>query len=1499
MSTEVSGALMIGTGVDTSGIEEGAQQIELSLTQLGERASTAGASIQEAFANIPTVTNIDFTANFSSVEEAGNYIGEMYAEVARVIRLNQEGLNELSVKYKEAAKAADMYRNVPSMQEKYKEAVQQKDALKQLIEARKEAIAQAQSQETELGKVEKKILANAQANEKAANSTMNLRTRIRELTMEAAALRDAAQEQGQELDKSTGRYREIIEEIGRLKDIQGDIQSAGSVFANDENQFAGVLSGLNGLVGGFTAAQGAVALFGAENEDLQKIMLKVQSLMSITMGLQQVQQTLNKDSAFSLVTLNSLKTWWNKLLVVGAGAQATETAATEAHIAAATGDAVAETADATATEAAAVAKQTKAAASGEAAVAEGVDTVATGANAVAAGAGATANIGLAGAFRMVGAAIASIPVFGWIAAAIGVLIGVISHFVSESNKMEEQVKEKNELLKDSREAYIKAKVGIDDYTRRIDNFNGTAAEEKALVEKLNSEYGAQMGMHKTLAEWKDTLASKGEAYCRALEQEAVAQAYLNKYVEANIHLLEVRESIKSGKYHHWYNTKYGDQKADDEARRAAEAEVERYRQEYENAIAQANSIRQEGGLNLNFDLTPTTTPKGKGGGGGGSSAPTFDANAAAREQRKALEDYVAQVKSFIREANATVTDYEIQMQAEGLGRELMQIRISSEQRIDEWKRTLREQAELKKQMLHDIYMTKQGATEDKWEASDAGKMSIEDYMKEFLHGTDLSQIVDNIDLAKQLRDRLQDDDPAKAWLSRYVAEVEFAERQATEMRQKYYDQWVQEYGTVEQRIEKLNREWAKKLSTMPTEYLHNAIKQMNAEFAALESADFKKSINWESVFGDLGKQSLSTLQYNLDKIKAYFASNKDSMGATEIKDYQEAITKMEEGIASRNPFVALHKSIKDIGNAKTEFVAALQAWHDAQDGITTAQREYNEALAVEQALREQIDLGTLTEDSDKYREAEENLKLAKFRVAEATERNSRAEQRALSARNNITVSYKNFTTQLRAVGGVISGIGGQAQNLAAIFSDDVANGIGKALDTIDAVLDAASTVMDAIGDVGKGVAEGVEAAVASTAQGATAAAAAGAASISTIEKASVILAVISAVLQVATVIANLINDDDSKQKEIENLQSRIDQLQWELDNADTVRLQNNVGDAVQKLRDIYAETTQEVLRLHLTSQQYGNSWTRMISRMRYDSEVYEKSIEKIADTYAKVAYTADKALGGKRYDESRKQLENLAEQQILIQKQINEEQSKKKTDNGKIEEWQRQIQEIAQEMASIINEMLEDIIGYTAADLASELGDAFFEAAKQGEDAMEAWRKKANDIVADVLQRMLVQKYLEERIGGILDKYKKEWFGNDGSFKGIDAVIGSMNEFAGELNQVGEEFNAIYQALSDSLKNYFTGDAEREGTQKGIATASQDSVDENNARLTTIQGHTYTLTQGMAELNRTSSLILDKVAGIEENTAKSAETLDEVSDGVKKIKNSVDEIQQQGIKIRP
>ena len=1092
------------------------------------------------------------------------------------------------------------------------------------------------------------------------------------------------------------------------------------------------------------------------------------------------------------------------------------------------------------------------------------NTASTTAQTAAMTAGTVATKAMSVAMKGLRAALISTGI-GALVVLLGSLVNWLMKAFEASSKADKEFEEQQEILKAGNEAYIKASMEIENYKNKLESFKGTKAQEKEIVKDLNSKYGEAMGYYKTLAEWKTVLKQKGEKYCEMLMLEAQAQALLTKTTEAYIKLQEVKAKADNGDFDRgWYNPGrwFGHSNAyrRNQAVKEANEEYENWKKQWGEIQEKASQFKKDNDLDFHID----------------PSKDKFDPKKAALTQKKSIEEWKKAVKQYIKDAHSEIADYTIEAMAEGQAKELNQIELDTVRKRNAWRQQLRQLAKVRQDAEKQYYMSQKGATEVGWANSKRGKMTIDDYVKELLQDPKIAEEFNRV----------------------LTAITEQGERDKAAVRQKYTDALIDEYGTVEQRIEKLNREWTKKLSTMPTEYLHNAIKQMNAEFAALESADFKKSINWESVFGDLGKQSLSTLQYNLDKIKAYFASNKDSMSATEIKDYQEAITKMEEEIASRNPFVALHKSIKDIGNAKTEFVAALQAWHDAQDGITTAQREYNEALAVEQALREQIDLGTLTEDSDKYREAEENLKLAKFRVAEATERNMQAEQRALSARNNITVSYKNFATQLRAVGGVISGIGGKAQNLAAIFSDDVANSIGKALDTIDAVLDAASTVMDAIGDVGKGVAEGVGATVDATAQGATAAAAAGAASISTIEKASVILAVISAALQVATAIANLFNDDDSKQKEIENLQRRIDQLQWELDNADAVRLQNNVGDAVKKLRDIYAETTQEVLRLHLTSQQYGNAWTRMFARMRYDSEVYEKSVEKIADAYAKVAYTADKALGGKKYDESRKQLENLAEQQILIQKQINEEQSKKKTDHGKIEEWQRQIQEIAEEMATIINEMLENIIGYTAADLASELGDAFFEAAKQGEDAMEAWRKKVNDIVADVLQRMLVQKYLEERIGGIFDRYKKEWFGNDGTFKGIDAVIGSMNGFAGELNQVGEEFNAIYQGLSDSLKNYFTGDAEREGTSKGITSESQDSAFERNARLTTIQGHTYTLVQGMNDLNRTGNAVLDKLTGIEKNTSETNDKLDKVDKSIKDVKNMVDEIDRKGLKLR-
>lgn len=408
-----------------------------------------------------------------------------------------------------------------------------------------------------------------------------------------------------------------------------------------------------------------------------------------------------------------------------------------------------------------------------------------------------------------------------------------------------------------------------------------------------------------------------------------------------------------------------------------------------------------------------------------------------------------------------------------------------------------------------------------------------------------------------------------------------------------------------------------------------------------------------------------------------------------------------------------------------------------------------------------------------------------------------------------------------------------------------------------------------------------------------------------IERASVILTIISAAMQVATAIANLFNNDKEKQKEIDALQERIDQLQWELSNTDVMTLQENRGKALDYVIAKLNETRQALLANAYAVRDFDAAWSLLYGNARTNNELLTKSADKLATAYANVAYTADKALGAQRYDEAREQLENLSKQQILIQEQIRQEEDKKKTDKSKISDWEKQIEELGQQAVEIINGMVEDIIGGSSSDIATELADAFFEAFQAGEDYAEAWGDKVNDIVADVIKRMLVSKYLEEPLGDIFDKYKSKWF-KDGQFVGLQAVIDSMSGFAADLNAVGNDFAQIWEALPDSVRGMFNVaeqvteevTAAREGATKGIATASQESIDELSGRATAIQGHTYSIAENTRLLLASVNMILSSVLNIERHTETMADEATEMRKQVKEVKESVNDIVTKGIKLK-
>ena len=712
-----------------------------------------------------------------------------------------------------------------------------------------------------------------------------------------------------------------------------------------------------------------------------------------------------------------------------------------------------------------------------------------------------------------------------------------------------------------------------------------------------------------------------------------------------------------------------------------------------------------------------------------------------------------------------------------------------------------------------------------------------------------------------------------------------------------YDYYLQAYGNYYAKREAMTIENEKRIAALPAQYQDEARKQYEAALAKFDLNRFKEQINWESVFGNIGEQATSSLQHTLQQLKGKLSSTTD---VTEIKDLQEAIKNIEQEIASRNPFAALHQSLLDIGNAKDEAVTAINELGSAQLQYKEALNEYNSALAERTMLENLIASGYLTEESEKYKNSIERVRQAQQGLANAETRSNNAEQSCINSRNNLTKAYKNFESALGGIKQIVASVGRDATNLAAIFNADVANSMGKALGLVDTIFGATQDVIDALSDTGKSVATSIADTSKAASAGVQGSAQAAANSIKTVEKASVILTIISAALQVATAIASMFNNDDELQEEIDRLQNRIDQLKWEMSNQDVLLFQEKNFSVIQKMNEVVAQCTAQVNRLHEATAKVHNIWEYAMDKISRRNEAMAMSVERLADVYAELDYSSTKLIGAERYDNAREQLENLAEQQLLIRQQIQAEEDKKDTDHGKIEDWKRQIQEIGYEMSQIIATMMEDIIGGSAADISGQLSDAFFDAAANGEDALQGWADKAKDIVADVIKRMLVQKNLEQRISSIFDRYKSAWFDSSGNFRGMQAVLNTMEGFNNDLMQVGKDWQQIWDALPDSLKQYLQPEEDelRTGTKKGIATASQDSVDENNARLTQIQSHTYSIMQGVNDLNGTANAMLQRLAGIEENTGETNEKLEKTNRELATIKSTLEDIQNRGLKVK-
>lgn len=103
--------------------------------------------------------------------------------------------------------------------------------------------------------------------------------------------------------KNTEMYRELVQILRSVGTQYREVNKLRTQESSGGSQWAGVISGVQGLVGAYTAANGVISLFVTNQEKLQKVQTHLQSTMAILMGMQQLANTLHSTSAFRVTTV--------------------------------------------------------------------------------------------------------------------------------------------------------------------------------------------------------------------------------------------------------------------------------------------------------------------------------------------------------------------------------------------------------------------------------------------------------------------------------------------------------------------------------------------------------------------------------------------------------------------------------------------------------------------------------------------------------------------------------------------------------------------------------------------------------------------------------------------------------------------------------------------------------------------------------------------------------------------------------------------------------------------------------------------------------------------------------------------------------------------------------------------------------------------------------------------------------------------------------------------
>lgn len=1287
-------------------------------------------------------------------ENAAAAIEKGFADIDRIVDTNKASLAKLQEEYKrlssEAAKAFSEARDAD-----YRRYIEAAKNIQSEITLREKLINEAQASADQLLQEEKALKKQKETAEKNVSTQISLRTQLRNVREELALLEANGQ-------RGTEAFKKLQQEAGRLTDAIGDATTQARIFSHDNRGLQGMISGLSGVVGAFSAAQGAVALFAGENEDLQKVMLKVQSLMSITIGLQQVANTINKDSAFMLTTV-------------------------------------------------AKAKELLAAATNKLTIALGGSTIAAKALM------ATLTLGLSVAITVIIAALSKLQskqaeakkaqeefnkkVSEAAGKPVAAYRALQTEWISLSGSLKERekwvqdnadnfkelgfsvrdAKEAEELLVSNSSKFVEAmmlrakaaatsELAIEKYKAVIEAQNKLDATPKAYVSKKGT-YTDGYGVKR-----KGTVLEKSDTWKEAEEALTKAEAEYNKLINLQVSFTQQEKQILA---------QIGNQagKIIAGSVEAAEKELARLQELYKKA----GSDKERASLKKQIEAQQKEVNRISLSSGSKKEKDPYLEMLTKRKEKYA--DYLKWVTSkdetlrmaantefaTLLKEGTSYLDYlenkraDIQAKATKTTTDLKNLstlnneiaKTTKETVISDFDKKLQEELAACQTIGARLDLLEQRRKElsgDNSDVDNAKKDIIDDAKKDTLQQAkeETKQLLreyagylsDKLDFEESYAWKKQaiTDKLAKATTSKDKQVAEAALAALEKKRAEYskltgneqYDQLLQQYKTYQQQQTEIMKTYAAQRVEAEKQGNIAMIAQINAkeqaELSKLAASRLMASESWNQLFSDLSTLTTNTINKLITDINSKKVSLSAQFNPADLKAINDQLEKAKDELHERNPFLALKDSLAELRAAMKAdkllesddpFVKSLEERKKQYQAYTDTINSGDEILAgaAKEAFAELLSEGSSYVDYLRRKIAELNKQKATIKLTVEGEEQLAVLNAALSKEEGTTKSVSAaFKESFKSIGSSIDLVSGAF--------DSVVSGIKKMGVSMDEETDAI------LGDIG-GMLEGAGQF------------AAGYASMNPVQMVSGAVGFLSSAF-------DLFNTRDRKAEK-----------------------------SIKK---------------------------------------HQEAVTKLGYAYNALEHAVDSALGETVYQNQNAMIQNLRAQQNEIQGMINDEISKKKTDWGRVDEFREQYAEAGRQIEDLIKEITESITQTSATELADELANALVEAFEGGENAAKAFGEVANDVIKNAVVNALKLQFLEQPLQKAIKQLQKDMGFDEegnGSFNGLTET--EQARFKQAIQAAGANFAAAMDMYKDLFEQLDENDhSTLSGAIKG---ASQESID--------------------------------------------------------------------------